>query len=177
MLDQGRNRLNHCSLRAAEEYRRPEGGAGAICHGRHVRGQFWSVVMPWQQDESVLRTVMDLSVDGVIVIDADDRVLMFNAACEKLFGYAAADVIGHDVTRVLPRSFRAAARHKAAPEPSAKPGADHGRLMTGQRRDGTTFTVQVSAGRTTVDGKPAFVAVVRDLSEREHTARVLTEAV
>ena len=58
--------------------------------------------MPWQQDQSVLATLMDLSVDGVIVIDADDRVLMFNAACEKLFGHAARDVVGHSVTRVLP---------------------------------------------------------------------------
>ena len=48
--------------------------------------------------EGWLQAVVDTAVDGVILIDAQGRVLMFNPACEKLFGYTAEEVVGENVS-------------------------------------------------------------------------------
>ena len=52
--------------------------------------------MVQHRDESRLRAVVDTAVDGVILIDAEGPILMFNPACEKLFGYRADEVIGQE---------------------------------------------------------------------------------
>src|SRR5258708_10751412 len=57
-------------------------------------------------DAHLLRAVVDTAVDGVILIDAEGRVLMFNPACEKLFGYAAAEAIGQNVKMLMPPPYR-----------------------------------------------------------------------
>ena len=53
-----------------------------------------------------LRAVVDTAVDGVILIDPRGTVLMFNPACERLFGYASAEVTGKNVKMLMPSPFR-----------------------------------------------------------------------
>ena len=52
--------------------------------------------------ENWLHAVVDTAVDGVILIDAQGCVLMFNPACEKKFGYVAEEVIGQNVKVLMP---------------------------------------------------------------------------
>jgi len=60
-----------------------------------------------QGEEIRLRAVVDTAVDGVILIDATGAVLMFNPACEKLFGYRRDEVIGQNVRMLMPAPDRA----------------------------------------------------------------------
>jgi len=53
-----------------------------------------------------LRTVLDTAVDGIILIDASGSVLMFNKACETLFGYNAEEVVGQNVKMLMPSPFQ-----------------------------------------------------------------------
>ena len=57
--------------------------------------------------EAHLRAVLDTVVDGVILIDGVGAILMFNPACERLFGYSAAEVIGQNVKMLMPAPFHA----------------------------------------------------------------------
>ncbi len=58
------------------------------------------------REESRLRALVNTAVDGVILIDSLGGVLMFNPACERLFGYAAEEVVGQNVKMLMPQSFR-----------------------------------------------------------------------
>ena len=134
--------------------------------------------MPWRKDESLLRAVVETAVDGVILIDADGRVQMFNPACEKLFGYAADEVVGHNVRMLMLPPDREEhiddlANYRRTGE---KKIIGTRRKVTGQRKDGTTFPMDLSFGEARLDGESIFVGIIHGLTEREHAARVLTEA-
>lgn len=60
------------------------------------------------REESRLRTVVETAVDGVILIDARGSILMFNPACEELFGYRADEVMGRNVKLLMPSPFHPA---------------------------------------------------------------------
>jgi PAS domain S-box-containing protein len=61
--------------------------------------------MPERSQESRLRAVVDTAVDGVILIDANGAILLFNPACERLFGYTAEEVMGRNVKMLMPSPY------------------------------------------------------------------------
>jgi PAS domain S-box-containing protein len=130
------------------------------------------------KDESRLRVVVETAVDGVILIDAQGRIEMFNPACEKLFGYSADEVIGRNVKMLMPSPYRD--EHDRYLENFHTTGERKiiglGREVTGQRKDGSIFPMNLSVGEAKQDGKSVFVGIIHDLSERRRAARVITEA-
>ncbi|MBR0830406.1 PAS domain S-box protein [Bradyrhizobium manausense] len=126
-----------------------------------------------------LRAVVDTAVDGVILIDADGRILMFNPACETLFGFSAAEIIGQNVKQLMPTAYRDA--HDGYLQNYHATGDRKiigiGREVLGQRKDGSTFLMHLSVGETRqADGRSIFVGIVHDLTERERVERVLRES-
>jgi PAS domain S-box-containing protein len=134
--------------------------------------------MPQSEDESRLRAVIETAVDGVILIDAQGRIQVFNPACEKLFGYSADEVIGQNVRMLMPPPYRD--EHDGYLANFRRTGEKKiigiGRIVTGQRKDGSTFPMDLSVGEAKHDGESIFVGTIHDLSEREHAARVITDA-
>src|SRR5262245_21257636 len=129
-------------------------------------------------DASLLRAVVETAVDGVILVDAQGRVQMFNPACEKLFGYEAAEMIGRNVTNLMasPHSEthdQYLANYRRTGE---KRIIGIGRKVTGRRKNGSKFAMTLSMSEAKADGQTVFVGIIRDLSEREQAARVLTDA-
>jgi PAS domain S-box-containing protein len=103
-------------------------------------------------DAHLLRAVVDTAVDGVILIDADGRVLMFNPACERLFGYPAPEVIGQNVKMLMPSTYRD--QHDRYLDSYSRTGVKKiigiGREVTGRRKDGTTFPMDLSSASFTI---------------------------
>lgn len=134
---------------------------------------------PDQSNADWLRAVVDTAVDGVILIDAAGGVLMFNPACEKLFGYSASEVIGRNVKVLMPPSYRDA--HDGYLHNYHVSGERKiigiGREVVGQRKDGSTFLMHLSVGETRqASGKSIFVGIIHDLTERERVERELRES-
>lgn len=125
-----------------------------------------------------LRTVVDTAVDGVILIDARGTILMFNPACEGLFGYPAKEAVGENVSMLMPPPFRG--EHDAYLRNYHRTGEPKiigiGREVQGQRKDGTTFPMDLSVGEATQTGESIFVGVIHDLSERKRTEEQLVQA-
>jgi PAS domain S-box-containing protein len=131
-----------------------------------------------QQEEVRLRAVVDTAVDGVILIDAQGTILMFNPACERLFGYASAEVLGQNVKTVMPAPYR--------DEHDNYLGNYHrsgdrkiigiGREVVGRRKDGSTFPMDLSVGEAKEEGRSIFVGVIHDLTERKRSEKALLEA-
>ena len=120
-----------------------------------------------------LRAAIDTAIDGMIVIDHAGAIVLYSAACERLFGYAAGEVLGRNIRMLMPSPDRE--NHDAYLQNYLKSGIARiigiGRDVTGCRKDGSTFPMHLSVGELhhARDG-PLFVGTIHDLSER-HRAR------
>lgn len=125
-----------------------------------------------------LRAVVETAVDGVILIDARGRVLMFNPACERLFGYTADEVIGQNVRMLMPAPYRA--EHDGYIANYTETGVAKiigvGREVTGLRKDGSSFPMDLSVGEAKQEGESIFVGIIHDLTSRKHTEEQLLQA-
>ena len=125
-----------------------------------------------------MRAVVDTAVDGVILIDARGAILMFNPACEKLFGYSAGEVSGQNVKMLMPAPYRT--EHDQYLSQYIRTGDRKiigiGREVIGQRKDGTTFPMDLSVGEARQHGESVFVGIIHDLTERKRTEEQLVQA-
>jgi PAS domain S-box-containing protein len=134
--------------------------------------------VPESADARWLRAVVETAVDGVILIDAGGKVLKFNPACEKLFGYRSEEVIGQNVKLLMPEPYRR--EHDRYLDNFARTGERKiigiGREVVGQRKDGSTFPMHLSVGEAKQPDGSIFVGIIHDLTERERAERALHES-
>jgi len=116
------------------------------------------------------RAMLAAALDAVIAIDHRGRILDFNPAAERTFGYAAEAVIGEDMAElIVPPSLRA--RHRAGLArylvTGDGPVLDRRVEITGMRSDGSEFPVELTITRIDVPGPPTFTGYLRDITERK----------
>lgn len=122
-----------------------------------------------QRADIRFRDLVDLAPDGVIVCDAKGTVLVVNVAAERMFGFARTELIGTSIEALVPARLRAAhAEHlrtyAAAPEARAM---GHGLPLTGLRKDGTEFPIEISLSPMHTGGSLSVLAAIRDVTERK----------
>ena len=118
--------------------------------------------------EDKLHRVIDTALDGMIVIDASGTVRLYNAACERLFGYSAQEVLGNNVKLLMTASDRR--DHDTYIRNYLRSGTAKvigiGRDVTGRRKDGSTVPIRLSVGELRDDdGVPYFIGTLHDLTE------------
>jgi len=123
--------------------------------------------------------VLASALDGVITIDHDGRVVEFNPAAERIFDRPAAEAIGREMAElVVPPSLRE--RHRAALRRIVQTGESRilGRRLelTGMRRDGGEFPVELAINRIGDREPPMFTGTVRDITDRRRSEREREEA-
>jgi PAS domain S-box-containing protein len=126
--------------------------------------------------ESRLRAMLEAALDAVVTMDQRGRVIGWNHAAEAIFGYAASEVVGHDMAElIVPPGLRDAHRRGLARyHETGDPVALDRRLeLTGMRRDGTEFPVELTITRIAVPGPPTFTGYIRDITDRVRTDREL----
>lgn len=109
-------------------------------------------------------TIFESAVDGIILIDARRLILAFNPAAERLFGYRVEEVLGQNVRLLMPSPDRE--QHDGYFDDFLETGVGTGREVRGRRKDGSTFPLHLSVGRTEIDGQPAYTGILHDLSSR-----------
>ena len=121
--------------------------------------------------ESHLHSILETVPDAMIVIDGNGIMQLFSTAAERQFGYTEAEAIGQNVSILMPQPDRS--RHDAYLARYRSTGERHiigiGRIVTGQRKDGTTFPMHLSIGEMRSGGAPYFTGFVRDLTEHQKT--------
>jgi len=139
------------------------------------------------RDQSVLlAALLATAVDGIIAIDPKGRVLLYNQACERLFGYPASEVVGRNVKMLMPEPYRQ--EHDGYLGNYDRTGERRiigiGREVVGRRKDGSTFPMYLSVGEGGLTGQRFFVGIIHDLSalrweteQREGADRLLAQIV
>jgi two-component system sensor kinase FixL len=128
-------------------------------------------------NQNHLQSILETVPDAMVVIDELGIMRSFSAAAERLFGWTEAEAIGHNVCVLMPEPYRGA--HDGYLERYMTTGERRiigiGRIVVGQRRDGTTFPMELSIGEARTGAVRFFTGFVRDLSERQETERRLQE--
>lgn len=115
-----------------------------------------------------MRSILSTVPDAMIVIDSRGRIISFSAAAERLFGFSEREVFGANISRLMPSPDRE--RHDAYIQRYLATGERRiigiGRTVTGLKRDGSTFPMQLAVGEAAVEGEPVFTGFISDLSEQ-----------
>jgi len=126
-----------------------------------------------------LSALIDTTADGVILIDAAGTVQDFNPACERLFGYRADEVVGHNVNMLMPSPYRE--EHDGYLQHYHQTGERRvigiGRIVEGRRKDASIFPMQLLVGETRQGNERVFVGTIRDLTEKESAELALRRAI
>jgi two-component system sensor kinase FixL len=121
---------------------------------------------------SEFRALLDVAVDAVIIIDHRGIIEAFNRAAEKLFGYVGAEILGTDVSRLMPEPQRS--QHGGYLERYLRTGVPHiigiGREVEACRKDGSIFPASLAVGRIPDSDPPRFVGFLHDLTARRQAA-------
>ncbi|HEY3347921.1 MAG TPA: PAS domain-containing sensor histidine kinase [Nitrospirota bacterium] len=122
-----------------------------------------------RETAGLYRAIIDNVVDGIITIDETGRILSFNRAAEKIFGYKAEEVIGKNVNALMPEPY-----HSNHPqylrnylETGVKKIIGIGREVSGLRKNGTVFPMDLAVGEVKLDGRRIFAGIARDITERK----------
>jgi PAS domain S-box-containing protein len=122
-----------------------------------------------EQAEARLAGILEISADGIISVDKNYQITLFNRGAEQIFGYQAAEVIGKSLDLLLPEGFRKPHREHVKQfggQRFAAARMDERRPVFGRRKDGTEFPMEASISRLEVGGEITFTSIVRDITSR-----------
>ncbi len=186
------------TLDTVEEHRLPDGNRlfvhvvktpvlDADGHAIGVQGIFWDVTQETLVNEAITsserryRQLTEATMDGIILIDADGAILLFNPAAERMFGYIAAEILGENASRLIPGEFQDVLTMGVGKPLRArladligKPHEFHAR-----RKDGSEFPVEIALSSLIDPNASAqpfqVLAAIRDLTERNRMRAVLVQ--
>ena len=127
-----------------------------------------------------IAAILDTVADGIITIDERGTVETFNPAAERIFGYTAAEVLGHNINVLMPEPYHAEhdgylARYLATSEARII-GIGIGREVEGRRKDGSVFPLELTINEIESDKVRRFTGVVRDITERRRAQTAMDDA-
>ena len=118
-----------------------------------------------------LQSILDSIPEAMVVIDERGLIQSFSSTAERLFGHAAADVLGKNVKILMPSPYRE--DHDGYLKRYLRTGERRiigiGRVVVGQRSDGSTFPMELAVGEMRVRNQRFFTGFIRDLTERQQT--------
>ncbi len=130
-----------------------------------------------QKSENLNKTILKNLVDGVITINREGHILSFSKAATKIFGYKEKEVLGQNVSMLMPEPD--ASRHDYYMQNYYQTGnakiLGKGREVLGLKKDGTIFPLDLSVDQAEIDGKLIFTGLVRDITQEKEAKRKLLQ--
>src|SRR5476649_44732 len=127
--------------------------------------------------EAHLQSILDTVPEAMIVIDERGIIQSFSSAAERLFGCRAAEAIAQNVSTLMPTPYHE--NHDAYLQRYLNTGERRiigiGRVVVGQRKDGSTFPMELAVGEMKSGDQRFFTGFIRDLTERKQTEARLQE--
>lgn len=128
--------------------------------------------------EEFQRAILENAVDGIVTIDERGIVRSFNTSASILFGYAHEEVIGQNVSMLMPEPY--ASEHDAYIRNYLRSGKGKiigiGRETVGLRKNGEVFPIDLSVSETQSAGQRVFTGFIHNLTERKQAERIRSHA-
>lgn len=128
--------------------------------------------------EARLAAMIESAMDGIVTVDAAQRITLFNQAAERMFRCTADSAIGQPLDRFIPARFRA--QHAAHVDAFGVTGVTTRRMgrlgpISGLRTDGEEFPIEAAISQIDVDGQKFYTVILRDVTERVRAEERLRE--
>lgn len=128
-----------------------------------------------EENKAQAQAILATTVDGIITIDEDSHIMSFNAAASKIFGYEEEEVLGKNVKMLMPEPY--AQEHegyiKRYLDTNERRIIGYRRELTGKRKNGSVFPMELSVSEIQWRGNRIFTGVVNDISERRRLQQEL----
>ena len=126
------------------------------------------VIEELRQSEARLRSVVDNVVDGIITTDEQGIIESFNTAAEDIFGYKAAEIIGQNVSTLVPPPYTDEHNDYIAYylRTGKSMAVGQGRQVIGLRKNGQTFPIDIAISEFLLGQRRMFIAIIRDITQR-----------
>jgi two-component system sensor kinase FixL len=155
-------------------------GAGISWFGERLRASLLRANQSAQDAtarEAHVQSILDTVPEAMIVIDERGIIQSFSAAAERLFGYTHKEAIGQNIKMMMPSPYRE--NHDGYLDRYLSTGERRiigiGRVVVGERRDGSTFPMELAVGEMKSSSRRFFTGFIRDLTERQQTETRLQE--
>ncbi len=128
--------------------------------------------------ETWLRTLIETTQDALVSIDRQGRIVMFNPAAERMFGYARSEIVGQKVNELMAEPYASEhdeyiERYKKTREARA---IGRVRTTTAKRKGGELFPIEISVNEMEGEGDIPYAALIRDVSEKDRLQAQLMES-
>ena len=145
---------------------------GAVLVFRDVTGEY-AAQQAIRDSAALIQTILNTVVDGIITVHAHGGIIeTVNPAAERMFGYAATELVGQAFSLLIPELERgqregdvSLAHYGANAEAQA---AGQGREVQGQRKDGSLFPMEMAVSEMLLGGQRYFTGILRDITTRKH---------
>ena len=130
-----------------------------------------------RESEERYRELVNTSVDGVISIDPQMKIIVWNPGAQRIFGYTEEEMLGQTLMRVIPERYREAKERGFAVFRKTGSGPVIGKTLEleGLRKDGTDVPVELSVSSRMLDGTYIATAMMRDITERKRAEEALAK--
>ena len=157
-------------------YARPlidnDGKPEAIIASAHNIGELKKIEQRLEENKALAQTILETTVDGIITTNIDGRILNLNHSASRMFGYDEEEIKGKNVNVLIPESDSLGDHYlNRYSKIIEKRGVGYRREMVGQRKDGSTFPLELSVSEVEWEGNRLFTGVVNDVSERRRLER------
>jgi PAS domain S-box-containing protein len=146
-------------------------------HATRTRTQRERATSALRDSAERLRAILETAVEGIITIDERGIIESFNLAAERIFGFKAAEVIGKNISVMMPAphheqhdSYLANYRHTGHAKIIGI-----GREVSGRRKDGTIFPMDLSVSEVRLAERRLFTGFIRDITERKRLEKEILE--
>ena len=123
--------------------------------------------------EARLSGIISISADAIILVDLDQRITLFNAGAEAIFGYTAAEALGAPLELLIPERSRASNRDHIAEFAAGSSATGPTNTIVARRKNGEEFPADASISKLVIDGAITLTIVLRDITDRKRIERDL----
>lgn len=162
-------------LTAAELFAGAAGALATILLYRQIR-QRQAASLALQSVTARVGDIIESAMDPIIVTDEGQRIVLFNAAAERNFGWPRDAIVGQPIDKLLPARFRE--RHRGHMERFGRTGTTARRMggptvLTALRADGEEFPIEASISKHSEEGRQLFTVILRDISQRVQAEQMI----